>query len=276
MEPITRSGRVTLLLSLALHLLIFALWLNDLEPPRVQLNAALAAEPKAAAANMPDTIQVRMSAAAVIPVTKQSSLPDPLPVRQPELQPVASSQSTSVKPETKSSSEPLRKSETTALEPTVEVAPPKRPQPIKQSTEEPSKAIADPSSERSAPEQPDTPVSVATLEEQLPQSRINTEQQRQNHKQQYLTYLSAVIAEQQRYPKKSRRKNEEGVISVRVTINPTGELQSVHIISNSRYNRLNRESLAMVRRAAPFRPLPQVLADQPLTVILPIQFSLRG
>ncbi len=275
MEPITRSGRVTLLLSLALHLLIFALWLNDFEPPRVPLNAAQAAESRAAV-NVPDIIQIRMSAVAVIPVTEQVSLPDPVFVPQPELQPVASPQPGSVKPEPKPTPEPIRKPAPKVLKPAVETAPPKRPQPIKQSTEKPPKAIAYLSSERSAPEQPDTLVSVTTLEEQLPQSRINTEQQRQNHKQQYLAYLSAVIAEQQRYPKRSRRKNEEGVISVRVTINPTGELQSVHIISNSRYNRLNRESLAMVRRAAPFRPLPQVLADQPLTVILPIQFSLRG
>lgn len=273
MEPITRSGRVTLLLSLALHLLIFALWLNDFEPPRVQLNAALAAESRAAV-NVRDIIQIRMSAPVEKTVNEQSSLPASVYVSLPEPQPVVSPQPGPVKPEPKP--EPTTKPVPKAPEPAAKAAPPKHTAPVKQSTEEQRQAVTDTPSERSATEQPDTLVSVTTLEEQLPQNRINTEQQRQNHKQQYLAYLSAVIAEQQRYPKRSRRKNEEGVISVRVTINPTGELQSVHIISNSRYIRLNRESLAMVRRAAPFRPLPQVLADQPLTVILPIQFSLKG
>ena len=93
-------------------------------------------------------------------------------------------------------------------------------------------------------------------------------------KQRYLAYLAKTIARQQRYPKRSRSRNEEGTVKVRLVIDANGTLTSVSVTDGSGFMRLDREALKMVKRAAPFNAIPTELERSQLTLVIPIAFKL--
>jgi len=95
-------------------------------------------------------------------------------------------------------------------------------------------------------------------------------------KQQYLAYLAEKIAAQQRYPKQSRRRNEQGSVQVRVTLSKVGKLQRVALVESSGYTRLDREAVKMVRRAAPFQAIPASLEIGSLTLVVPVEFRIEN
>jgi protein TonB len=75
-----------------------------------------------------------------------------------------------------------------------------------------------------------------------------------------------------RYPKRSLRRGEEGVVSVRAQIGPDGVPTSVSIVSGSGSRDLDRAALEAVRRWR-FRPAQQNGRPTVGTVVIPIEFA---
>lgn len=77
------------------------------------------------------------------------------------------------------------------------------------------------------------------------------------------------------YPSISRRLGEEGVVQLRVSVDPGGNVQQIEIYRGSGYPRLDQSALQTVRR---WRFVPARQGNQPVSswVIVPIQFSLRS
>ena len=79
-----------------------------------------------------------------------------------------------------------------------------------------------------------------------------------------------------RYPRSAERDGEQGVTLVAIGVDRQGIVRSARIVRGSGYPLLDGEALATVKRGS---PLPAPTADipgDPVSVELPIQFSLRG
>ncbi len=91
----------------------------------------------------------------------------------------------------------------------------------------------------------------------------------------YLRKVVARIQRAKRYPAFARRRNLEASVKVEFVIAGNGEVVSVKMLAASRYDILDKEALAMIRRAAPFPPIPQELGKSEMKLPLWITFKLE-
>jgi len=87
--------------------------------------------------------------------------------------------------------------------------------------------------------------------------------------------LLTHIQRYKRYPHQARRRGQEAVIYVRVTITRNGQVVKHQLEKASRYKVLNREVLTLITRAQPLPPPPKGLSGETLEILLPVVFSLR-
>lgn len=93
----------------------------------------------------------------------------------------------------------------------------------------------------------------------------------------YQAMLMAHLIKHQRYPKNSLRDGEEGKVSVRVSIDSSGNVIASHIKKSCPYASLNDEALDLFHRASPLpKPPSEVIGSKTqLTFSLPINFNIR-
>lgn len=91
----------------------------------------------------------------------------------------------------------------------------------------------------------------------------------------YLSTLAAWLAKHRRYPAGARRRGQEGVVRVRVTISRSGQVLAQEIIESSGYFLLDREAMATVKRAQPLPAFPPELKGPALEFNLPVRFGLN-
>lgn len=87
--------------------------------------------------------------------------------------------------------------------------------------------------------------------------------------------LLAHIQRYKRYPHQARRRGQEAVIYVQVTITRNGEVIKHQLEKASRFKALNREVLNLITRAQPLPPPPTEVKGETLEILLPVIFSLR-
>lgn len=78
-----------------------------------------------------------------------------------------------------------------------------------------------------------------------------------------------------RYPRPSQSAREEGVAQVTVTVDRRGNVVGARLVRGSGYPMLDGEAVAMVRRGSPVPPPTTDIPGDPVSVTIPIQFSLR-
>jgi TonB family protein len=86
--------------------------------------------------------------------------------------------------------------------------------------------------------------------------------------------LVARLVRLQRYP--PRAHDVEGVVSLAFSINRRGNVVSSHIVKSSGSALLDYEALDLFRRAAPLPAPPVEIADNDLSLIVPIRFAAGG
>lgn len=92
------------------------------------------------------------------------------------------------------------------------------------------------------------------------------------------SYQATIFAHLRRfrsYPPEARRQGIKGTSTVTFTVNASGALISATLSGSSGAAILDREAVAMVRRASPFPPIPAGLAQSQVTVRAPIRFDIR-
>ena len=92
------------------------------------------------------------------------------------------------------------------------------------------------------------------------------------------TYQATLFAQLRRfrsYPAEARRQGIKGTATVTFTVNANGALVGVALTGSSGAPILDREAVAMVRRASPFPPIPVGLGRSQMTVRAPICFDIR-
>jgi len=87
--------------------------------------------------------------------------------------------------------------------------------------------------------------------------------------------LMARLQAVRRYPESSRSRREEGVVHLNFTMDRAGNVLGARIARSSGYQALDQETLELARRAAPLPAPPDELAGNPLTLTVPVRFSLR-
>ena len=93
--------------------------------------------------------------------------------------------------------------------------------------------------------------------------------------QAYLAELVREIHRNKYYPRKARRRAEQGTVLVRFTIEREGGLSAISVASSSGFHRLDDAALETLRRLTPFRPIPVALNRERWPITVPIEFSLR-
>lgn len=84
--------------------------------------------------------------------------------------------------------------------------------------------------------------------------------------------LSAHLNRRKRYPSASRARREEGVVSVRFTVDGSGNVLSSSLVKSSGFAALDDEALTLLKRAS---PVPMPPGGQGRTVTVPIRFDMK-
>lgn len=90
----------------------------------------------------------------------------------------------------------------------------------------------------------------------------------------YIATLMSWLNRHKQYPTEARRARVEGVATVRFTIDPQGRVLSAVIIKSSGHAVLDDAALDVFTRANPVPAIPRAMAQGPLTLSVPIEFSL--
>ncbi len=87
----------------------------------------------------------------------------------------------------------------------------------------------------------------------------------------YLALLRARIEQNRTYPSAARRRREEGMATLKITIDGQGRLSQAQVIIGSGSFHLDRAAKRMVEKSGPFPSPP----TGPFTTTIPIVFALR-
>ncbi|ACO77292.1 TonB protein [Azotobacter vinelandii CA] len=88
--------------------------------------------------------------------------------------------------------------------------------------------------------------------------------------------LRAHLSRYKRYPPESRRRGDEGTVTLRFKIDGQGRLLSYELVARSGRIALDQATLQMIRRAEPLPPPPaELLTNGTLEVVAPFAYSLR-
>ncbi|MGC4112110.1 MAG: energy transducer TonB [Nocardioides sp.] len=87
--------------------------------------------------------------------------------------------------------------------------------------------------------------------------------------------LMARLQAVKRYPELSRSRREEGVVHLNFTMDRNGNVLSSRIARSSGYRALDEETLELARRASPLPAPPDEVQGNPISLTVPVRFSLR-
>lgn len=88
--------------------------------------------------------------------------------------------------------------------------------------------------------------------------------------------LIAHLQKHQKYPRAAKRKNQTGIATVKFTVDRSGFVQDLVLISSSGVDSLDEEALETVRRAEPLPAVPAEMAGNIFTRDIPMQFKLEN
>jgi periplasmic protein TonB len=94
--------------------------------------------------------------------------------------------------------------------------------------------------------------------------------------QEYRLGLMASARQFKRYPSQAMERGWEGRVEVRITVRPTGAIESASIKTRSGYQILDDQALEMVRRAQSRTPIPPSLRGREFSVDIPVIFELQS
>jgi protein TonB len=92
------------------------------------------------------------------------------------------------------------------------------------------------------------------------------------------SYNQLVAAHLQRfkqYPSSAKAAGEQGTSRLSFTLSRSGQVLGSRLAGSSGHSVLDGETLAMVRRAQPFPPMPPELKQASMSFSIPVQFSIR-
>ncbi|MDF1781787.1 MAG: energy transducer TonB [Alcanivoracaceae bacterium] len=92
------------------------------------------------------------------------------------------------------------------------------------------------------------------------------------------TWHSRLIAHMERhkrYPRSARIRHQEGVSKIRIVLDRDGNVLSCKLSGSAGYELLDKATLDMVARAAPFPKMPDDIFGESKELIVPVEYSIR-
>ena len=114
------------------------------------------------------------------------------------------------------------------------------------------------------------PIDIPTI---VPNTSISLDAQRKVIES-YGALLTQHISNFKKYPRIAQRRVWEGDILLEITLNKNSKVLDIKIISESRYDVLNKEAIAMIKRAQPL-PKAKNINSETFKVFVPVAFKLR-
>jgi periplasmic protein TonB len=87
--------------------------------------------------------------------------------------------------------------------------------------------------------------------------------------------LVARLERYKRYPAEAQSRGEYGVAQLAFSVDRGGGVHHAHIVRGSGSSSLDRETLALVERAAPMPPPPPEVVGAQIPIVVPIRYSAR-
>lgn len=91
----------------------------------------------------------------------------------------------------------------------------------------------------------------------------------------YFALVSAHLNRRKVYPAAARQARQQGVVTVRFTVDRNGNVSGVSIKRSSGHDILDRATLDLLQRVAPLPRMPSSVQRESITLSLPIDYSLR-
>ncbi|MGH1441742.1 MAG: TonB family protein [Cellvibrionaceae bacterium] len=93
----------------------------------------------------------------------------------------------------------------------------------------------------------------------------------------YENNLVAWLQRYKRYPSIAKRKGQQDIIELKITIDREGNVLSQNIIKASIYQSLNKATIRMIKKASPLPPVPKEIQNNKtrFTFIVPVVFKLN-
>ena len=86
--------------------------------------------------------------------------------------------------------------------------------------------------------------------------------------------LAAWLASHKVYPEEARRRDEQGNVTLRFTVQPSGQVTNVEVVHGSGSSRLDAAAEAMLRNAT-LPPFDQTMPQVPITATVQIHYALE-
>ena len=90
----------------------------------------------------------------------------------------------------------------------------------------------------------------------------------------YYQVLMAYLARRKEYPAEARQARQQGIVTVRFTIDRQGNVSAVAIKRSSGFDALDVATVGLLRRVSPVPAIPAAMPRDTITVSLPIEYSL--
>jgi protein TonB len=128
----------------------------------------------------------------------------------------------------------------------------------------PAPATTAPTSTPAPPAETATAPSTGVNQQQLDKIQINWQQQMQLHLERW-----------KRYPRAAQMRNQEGMPWVKFSMDRNGSVLSVELVQSSGIDALDKEAIALVKRAEPLPTPPSEVEGETITLTVPIEFFIN-
>lgn len=92
----------------------------------------------------------------------------------------------------------------------------------------------------------------------------------------YYSLLMAHLQRKKRYPAEARQARQQGVVTVRFTVDRGGTVTASSIKRSSGHDLLDQATLDLMQRVSPLPAIPREMQRDSLTIALPIDYSLTS
>lgn len=108
-----------------------------------------------------------------------------------------------------------------------------------------------------------------------PVTAVGTDPRAKKQEADYFALISAHLNRRKTYPVEARQARQQGVVTVRFTVDRSGNVSGVSIKRGSGHAILDSATLALVQRVAPLPRMPAAMQRDSVSLSLPIDYSLR-
>ncbi len=129
---------------------------------------------------------------------------------------------------------------------------------------------------QTAPASPANPVAVAQpVNASVASTSSGNDPRAKKQEADYFSLVSAHLNRRKTYPAEARQARQQGVVTVRFTVDRNGSVSGASIKRSSGHELLDRATLDLLRRVAPLPRMPTSMQRDSITLSLPIDYALR-